>query len=301
MELRQLRHFVAVVTYGNFSKAAKELHLTQPALSRQVKNLEEELGVILLDRKTNTTSLTTTGRLFYEDAREVLARIDQVTRRIKRQAKEEPVRVGFLPAVTADLLPLVLSRFQKAYEYAAPEFFDLMPQEILQRMRDKEIDVVILPKGLETEAPSFQWTDLLTLAPVLVMPKKHSLAKLKKVSPKSLADRPLYGFSRTNYPSYIARLQSVLRPFGVTPIVENYTANGLTTLFASLEANNGLAVLSEGVIGLLPANLVVRPFSPSLPRLQVVVGLSADAPKQQAEVFVKLLLETAARGKFRFQ
>jgi hypothetical protein len=72
-------------------------------------------------------------------------------------------------------------------------------------------------------------------------------------------------------------------------------------LFASLEANNGLAVLSEGVIGLLPANLVVRPFFPFLPRLQVVVGLSADAPKQQAEVFVKLLLETAARGKFRFQ
>ena len=77
MELRHLRYFAAVAAHGSFSRAAHNLHLTQPALSRQVKDLEDELGVPLLVRGTNAITLTEAGEIFYEEARDLLARADQ--------------------------------------------------------------------------------------------------------------------------------------------------------------------------------------------------------------------------------
>ncbi len=89
MELRHLRYFVAVAAHGSFNRAAEILHLTQPTLSRQVKDLEEELDVPLLVRGQNTVKLTEAGELFYEEAREVIARADEAAR---RSAKRDSTR-----------------------------------------------------------------------------------------------------------------------------------------------------------------------------------------------------------------
>src|SRR6266478_1348160 len=95
MELRHLRYFVAVAAHGSFNRAAEVLHLTQPALSRQVKDLEEELGVPLLVRGQNTVKLTESGDLFYEEAREVLARANEAVQRVRGEARSEP-RLGLV-------------------------------------------------------------------------------------------------------------------------------------------------------------------------------------------------------------
>jgi DNA-binding transcriptional LysR family regulator len=84
MKLRQLRYFAAVVSHGNFSRAAEALHLTPRALSRQVKSLEDELGVALFKRESNSVSLTHLGQIFFEEAREVLARLEKAIRRVQK-------------------------------------------------------------------------------------------------------------------------------------------------------------------------------------------------------------------------
>jgi DNA-binding transcriptional LysR family regulator len=84
MKLRQLRYFAAVASHGSFSRAATALHLTQTALSRQVKGLEDELGVALLKREPNSVSLTRSGQIFFEEAREVLARLEKAIRRVQK-------------------------------------------------------------------------------------------------------------------------------------------------------------------------------------------------------------------------
>src|SRR6266404_850892 len=99
MELRHLRYFVAVATHGSFNRAAEILHLTQPALSRQVKDLEEELGVPLLVRGQNKVELTEAGELFYEEARQVLARADEAIQRVRGEARRETLRVGYAPSM----------------------------------------------------------------------------------------------------------------------------------------------------------------------------------------------------------
>jgi DNA-binding transcriptional LysR family regulator len=88
MELRQLRHFAAVAVHGNFSKAARHFHLTQPALSRQVRALEAELGVKLIDRRKNSMSLTPIGQRYFEQTKEVLTFLDQAVRRVKNARKK---------------------------------------------------------------------------------------------------------------------------------------------------------------------------------------------------------------------
>src|SRR5688572_9955216 len=92
VELRHLRYFIAVAKHGSFNRAAQLLHLTQPALSRQVKDLEEELAVPLLVRATNAVTLTDAGRLFFEEAREIIARAELAVQRVRNESRDETLR-----------------------------------------------------------------------------------------------------------------------------------------------------------------------------------------------------------------
>src|SRR4051794_26908742 len=99
MELRHLRYFAAVAAHGSFNRAAGTLHLTQPALSRQVKDLEDELGVRLLARGKNAVTLTEAGEIFYEDARDLLVRADKAMHRVRGEGRNEVLRVGYAPSL----------------------------------------------------------------------------------------------------------------------------------------------------------------------------------------------------------
>src|SRR5258708_5750509 len=127
MELRHLRYFAAVAAHGSFNRAAKILHLTQPALSRQVKDLEEEIGVPLLVRGQNTITLTSTGKSFYDDARDLIARADAAIQRARGERGGEVVRVGYLPAVVAGILSPAMEKFQAAKPRVRIELADLAP------------------------------------------------------------------------------------------------------------------------------------------------------------------------------
>ena len=298
MELRQLRYFATVAAHGSFSRAASYLHLTQPAVSRQVQNLEAELGLALLRRTSNTVSLTAAGELFYEEARDLLARADQAIRRVRTQTDDAVLRVGYVASLTAGILPRAIKRFQAASPRVRVELFDSTPREMGQRVSGGGLDMVILAQGLEGCLPEFQWMELLRLSPLLVMPRGHPLARLAEIDPAALREQPLHGLGRADFPEYAERLRVILKPFGVKPLLASQSADGVATLFATLEANGGLAVLNEGILDMLPAALVSRPFSPALAPSVVVLGLPAVPPNVHAETFARLLHEGAGPTVF---
>jgi DNA-binding transcriptional LysR family regulator len=299
MELRQLRLFAAVAQYGSFNRAAEHLNLTQPALSRQVKKLEAELGVALLTRSDSGVILTAAGIIFLEEAREILAAADLAFRRVRKRAQEKPLRVGYLPAFLTGIMPSALARFKAEVATPSPELLDLTPQEIVFMANDDRLDIAVLPEELEGQVPYFQWATLRQLSAVLVMPKEHPLAKTKKISPTILADYPVHGLDPLTFPEYAPRLRAMLRPFDVKPTFEDQTADGVQPLFHSLEADMGLAVLVEGVANMLPNQLTIRSFEPALPPLRVSLGL-ADVPRNdQAQVFVKVLRDVANHARRR--
>jgi DNA-binding transcriptional LysR family regulator len=298
VELRHLRYFTAVAAHGSFNRAADSLHLTQPALSRQVKDLEDELGVRLLDRGKNAVTLTDAGELFYEEAREVLARADQAVHRVRGECRNEVLRVGYAPSMTAGIMPGVLEKFQASAPRVRIELADLSGREMTDFAKEGRLDVIITPEQSAVEAlPQFLWMELRRVATVLVMPESHPLAKLKKIPPTRLRGLPLIGLARENYPDYVRYLRNGLKPFGVTPRLVSLVNDGISTLFPALEANHAAAVLPEGVASFIPRTLVTRPFSPTLAESAVKVGYPAVRASPHAELFTRLLREEAKRRK----
>lgn len=295
MELRHLRYFTAVAAHGSFSRAGHHLHLTQPALSRQVKDLEEELGLPLLVRGKNFVSLTDAGELFYEEARDLLARADNAVQRVRARTKGETLRIGYVPSLTAGVLPRALERFQNTMSRVRVELVDLPPGEIHRQGSAGLVDLVITAADSESQVREFQWTEVRTLSPVLLIPKNHPLARLKRIAPERLRDLPLIGLDRSNFPEYAKRLRVILKPFGVVPQIIQ-TADGISTLFAALEARMAAAVLTDAVSSFLPQALAIRPFSPGLAPVSVVAGMSSLKPSPHAELFTRLFREEAAKS-----
>lgn len=295
MELRHLRYFVAVAAHGSFRRAAAHLHLTQPALSRQVRDLEEELEVVLFTRSQNAAKLTDTGELFYEEARDVLARADLAIKRVRGESPKEVLRVGYGPSLTVGIMPAALERFQTASPRVRIELCDLSPREMADLAMKGELDLLIAPSDSSYVVPGFQWTDLRRLALVLVMPVTHPLAKLKKIAPQRLRNLPLVGLGRENFPGYAARMRALLKPFGVVPRFVTVVNDGISPMFAAVEAHNAAAILAEGVTSIMPRALVARPFTPALPDVTVQIGLPSSRPNIHAENFAQRLHEEARR------
>ena len=291
MELRHLRYFAAVAAHGSFSRAANQLHLTQPALSRQVRSLEDEIGVALIVRGQNTISLTSAGEGFYEEAKDILARVDVAVRRIKTRPPGEKLRIGYVHSLTAGIMPRVVERFQSYNKDVFLELSDLTTETMWQRAAAEQIDIAILPKSLEARFKGFQWVELQRLAPVLVVSKKNPLAKLTRIHPEKLRDKMLLGLGADKYPEYVPRLKAILKPFGVNPQLRNHTSEDIAALFIAIEAQAGMAVLTEGVLPMLPSTLTVIRFSPELAPLLIAAGTPTLRPNPHSEAFLKILLE----------
>lgn len=299
MELRHLRYFAAVAAHGSFNRAANNLHLTQPALSRQVKDLEAELGVPLFVRGQNAVTLTDAGELFYEEARDLLARADQAIQRVRGEARNEILRVGYAPSLTTGIMPGALEKFQTATPRVRIELADLAPREMTELAKEGRLDLLIAPAGFESAVSGFQWIELRRMSVVLVMLATHPLAKLKKIAPARLLDLPLVGLGRENFPEYVPRMRAILKPFGVVPRFVALVNDGVSALFAALEANNHATVLADGIACVMPRSLVTRPFSPALPDVAVKMGLPAVRPNPHAETFARLLRAEAERVRRR--
>ena len=139
MELRHLRYFVAVAEALNFTKAAEKLHLAQPSLTRQVKDLEAEIGVRLVDRSGKHISLTEEGRSFLTDAKRLLLECAESVEAVRRLSRGETgqLNIGYVANVHYDLLPATLGAFRKACPHTALNLFDMTPAEQYQALAER--------------------------------------------------------------------------------------------------------------------------------------------------------------------
>jgi LysR family hca operon transcriptional activator len=174
------------------------------------------------------------------------------------------------------------------------ELADLSSRELNEMAGEARLDLVISPRvAVAKGIAGFQWSELHRLQPVLVLPARHPLAKLKRVPVARLHDLPLVGLATDNYPEYVTSARELLKPFGISPRFVSLTNDNFATLLVELEAQNAAAILLDEIVGILPPTLVARPFSPKLPSVAAVIGLPAFRPKPHAEEFARLLIEEA--------
>lgn len=289
VELRHLRYFIAVAKHGSFNRAAQTLHLTQPALSRQVKDLEEELSVPLFVRGKNAVTLTVAGDSFYNEAQEIIARAELAVQRVRKQPHTEILRVGYAPSATAGVLPNALQRFHAEHPSVRVELMDLFPQDMINRARDGELDIVITLESPGAPVPHFRWEELHKIRIVLVMPANHALAKLKRIPLSRLRGVPLVGLAPESFPEYVPHIKKILKPFDITPQFVALERDGVSTMFASIEAFNAPAILAESAVSFMPRSLVCRPCVPAPDPVVAKVGWSQKDSKPHASVFIECL------------
>src|SRR6476620_4982953 len=143
MELRHLRYFLAVGEALNFTRASAQLRVAQPALSRQVQDLEDEIGVDLLRRSPRGVTLTAEGKLFLEEVRELLKRANESVEKVRALARGEygELHVGYAPTPTIEILPPALAAFQKAVPGVQVLLHDMSGDEIVQGLRQGTIQL----------------------------------------------------------------------------------------------------------------------------------------------------------------
>ena len=200
MELRHARYFVAVAEELNFRRAAELLHLAQPSLSTQIRLLEEDVGVQLLERDSHKVELTPAGRSFLEGCRRLLQDADNYTRTARRIARGEsvPLSIGFVPSLAHGLLPSVLRLFRQRFPDVQLLLSEMDSTAQIEQIAGNRIDLGLIGLGLPKDIPELEIVVVAEERLVAAIPQDHPLAhKSRKSIPlKALANERFFGLPK---------------------------------------------------------------------------------------------------------
>lgn len=293
MELRQLRYFVAVAEEANISRAAKKIFLTQSALSRQIKALEDEIGQCLLKREAHSIRLTPVGEALLREARELIQHAEQVLERVRAAGRGVRLRVGYAPSLAAGLLAAAVENFTQAHPNARVELFDLSTEEMLEGLENDKLDVA-LSVGQQRGTRGLKWTPIRRAPWQLVVNRNHPLARRSQVTPAEVAREPLLVFCQRDYPEYWEIITGWLRQHKLRPqIAGEY--DGLESLMAAVESGLGVALLTSRTAHRVPERVRLKKLSAAPEPVCIAVGHRDDrADDKPLAVFVEELRNAAS-------
>ena len=302
MELRHLRYFVAVAEELHFGNAAARLHIAQPPLSRQIRDLEQEIGVELFSRVKGRVALTHAGCAFLVEVRRTLAQAERARLTAMRAARGEVgrLRVGFVEAATySGVLPDVLGVFRTELPDVGLELFELSSLQQTEALRDGRVEIGVL-HSLPYDASDWLGVERLIHDTVVVaLPRDHALAGRAEVPLAALAGDPFLMLRRPDGPGLHDRVIAACQTAGFSPAVAQQ-AGQLQTLVGLVAAGAGVALVPGALTELRRPGVVYRPLT----GLDVDMGLwavwrLADASPVRARFLDALRGVVAAREPAR--
>ncbi len=293
MELRQLKHFLAVGEAGSITAAARQLRLTQPALSRQIKALEEELDTALLERGAHSITLTPAGEVLVAEARKLLRFSQTMVEKVKATASGEPLRVGYAPSLAGDFLSIAIERFTQFHPRVRVSLFDCSSAEMRTGLAAGKLDLIVAGPCVTISEP-ITWISLRSYGWQVVMQSNHSLAAKDVIQPNDLAGQRLLCYDREHYPDYWDGVTGFFREHNLNAKIAG-EFDGITSLTAALEGNLGIALLATTSRLDQRQRLVSRPLSVEPQRIEVAAGIANTNPaSQQILAFVEELKRAAS-------
>jgi LysR family hca operon transcriptional activator len=285
MELRHLRYFIAVAEEGSLTNAAgRRLHTAQPSLSRQIRDLELEVGVKLLERRARGVTLTAAGRVFLDQARLVLMQVEAAGEAARRAEKPgKPVFVvGFLIGQEVTWLPDTLRMLREEAPDAEIMLSSQSSPELALALMQGKVDVAFLRR--EPQAPGLMFKFLVKEPLVVLLPSGHRLAARKAIRPHDLA-RETYINSARLAPVLTAIIDDYARKAGIA-LQAKYDAENPSAVLSLVASTGGVALFPIYVQNLLTSAFVTRPLQGEPPTIDLVMGYN----KSNSSPLLKRLL-----------
>lgn len=291
MELRHLRYFVAVAEEQNVTRAAARLHVSQPPLSRQIQDLESELGFALLERTAKSIRLTEAGKVFLTEARAVLRRADEAVLAARAVAggQRGEFHLGYAPSPTVEILPGLLRAFEKAAPGIRVVLHDLTTPEMLAGIRNNHLQAALMVQPSKQAARGITFEKMREYPIVVVVPPKHPFARKQTVALSEIVEQPIVAYSRKEFPDYHEMLGRIAGPMTKRlRIVEE--CDGVLSLIAAIESGKGVALIASSIANTAGPRLRYTRVSPA--PLPAVVGLAY--PKAHLKPVQRTFISVAA-------
>ncbi|SMF58762.1 DNA-binding transcriptional regulator, LysR family [Tistlia consotensis] len=271
MDTRQMRYFVALAETLHFGRAAERMHMTQPPFSRQIANLERELGVRLVDRDSRHVRLTQAGERFLEDSRAVLARFESACRdaRLVAEGQKGELRLGFMMHAAHRIVPRIVSSYSRLRPDVRVVLSETTPADIERRLLHGELDAAVTFAG--RPFPQLQAVPILTDRLCLIAPPEHPLAARDRISPGDLEGEDLIAAPAAVAAILRAAITRYLEAGGVVPRFR-FEPQLQQTILRLVAAGLGVALVPGSICDDGMPDLVSRPLA-SAPSLEVVLAV----------------------------
>jgi LysR family hca operon transcriptional activator len=273
MELRHLRYFVAVAEEGSLTNAAeRRLHTAQPSLSRQIRDLEVEVGVKLLERSARGVELTAAGRTFLDHARLALLQVEAAGDAARRAAQPDKAAfvIGFLTGAEVVWLPEVLRILREEQPESEITLSSQSSPDLAGALMRGKVDVAFLRR--EAQAPGLAFKMLVKEELVAVLPVGHRLAVQDEVSPRDIAGE-IYITPTRAAPVLKATIESYAAKSGIT-LKPQYDAENLSSAMSLVASTGGITLLPLYAQNLLSSSVVLRRLKGDAPTIDLVLGYS---------------------------
>jgi LysR family hca operon transcriptional activator len=294
MELRHLRYFVAVAEEGSLTNAAeRRLHTAQPSLSRQIRDLELEVGVKLLERGARGINLTAAGRVFLDHARLALLQVEAAGEAARRVAQPEKAAfvIGFLTGHEVVWLPETLHILRDELPGLEITLSSQQSPDLAGALMRGKVDVAFLRR--EAQAPGLAFKFLIKEPLVVVLPRGHRLAARKSIRPQDIPGETYITPTRVApalkavIDNYAAKVGIVLKP--------EYDAENLSSAMSLVASTGGVTLLPLYAQNLLSPSVVIRPLQGEAPTIDLVMGYSKANTSPLLKRFLSRADELVAR------
>jgi DNA-binding transcriptional LysR family regulator len=290
MELRQLHYFLAVAEELNFGRAAQRLNIAQPPLSRQIRQLEQELGVQLFHRTSRRVELTEVGNVFLEEARRILKQVEQSIQVTQRASQGEIGRltVAFEGSSAYDIIPTTLKTYRERFPDVELVVLSMTTEEQVEALHDDRIQVGFVVPPLQGQVQDLFVEAVLQEPLVLALPEAHPLAAQSKVKVRSLVNEAFIMGQRNSGCGLYDQVIAACRRAGFSPNVTQ-EVNEMQVLLGLVAAGLGVAILSGSAKQFQRSGVVYRELQPASSEVALAIAWRKDSQSSVLQAFLEVI------------